>query len=490
MIPSKKTDWYEQVLRWLTSRSVPAVVALAAACATLWLWRCWCLFPSLFFNEVRLEPSFLLANGFSVYPGPGEGPVTTWIYGPTTPLLFLPATLASSAAAALMAAGAINTIIVVGSVLLVCALWPAPAGSSLTTSDRIAAGLLCIAVWPASSFQFIQADNVAVAFGLEGNLLLVRSRSDGSRARWLAALAAVAAVGSKQTALGVVIAQVIWLGWTEGRRSAVHHAIRVAAGGIALALATVAYFGPRGLWLNLVSIPAQLPWTDQGGIRLSDLAPLLAVHIGAPLFVLVLARRRIWYRESPLLFPALAWTAALPFGVASLLKIGGNINSLESLLLFLPPALLIFCVSQRSGKSVRDGLAVAALCILLFRIGQTPAALWRPRVAHLHQAKLLTEQLPGKLWFPWNPLITFYSDHRFDHVEDGLYVRFVAGQPLTRAEARMYLPPDWHGMALRRGDSDWGLATHLCPPNAEVREVGFWTLHVWSAPNSAVTAPQ
>ena len=45
------------------------------------------------------------------------------------------------------------------------AFWPA----SLSRAQRFAAGLLAIVIWPFASFQYLQADNVAIAIGLLAN---------------------------------------------------------------------------------------------------------------------------------------------------------------------------------------------------------------------------------------------------------------------------------------------------------------------------------
>jgi len=472
----------------LASRVTRLSVALATGGVALWLWHCWCVFPSQLFNELRLEPSFLLANGVPIYPDPTEGPVTTWIYGPLSPILFLPATLAGSAASALMIAGFINLLIVVGSLSLTCALWPVAEGSRLTALDRLLGILVCIMVWPGSSLQDLQADNAAVAFGLIGNLFLVRARPGAVNIRWCAAAMAVAAVGCKQTAWGALFAQILWLGWREGWRAGIGHAVRGAFVGAALALAALALFGPAGLWLNVVRLPSLLPWTNEWLARGRILAPYLAIHIAGPMIILVLARHRIWNRYSPLLLPALSWLAALPLGLAAVFKIGGTLNSLESYLLFLPSAIPTFVALQKKSRWIQPRIVAGVIAIAALRFYLVLGPRWVPRVAHFQEAKSIAAQSPQQIWFPWNPLITYYSDHRFDHVEDGMFVRFVCGLPLTMTEARAHLPPHWKGMAIRRGNPEWGLAIHLCPPDARLTETQFWTLRTWASQNPPSSA--
>ena len=96
----------------------PRLIPLALIAATLGalgcLWGAWCEFPSWAWNDVRLAPAFALRHGINPYPLLGEGPLFTWIYGPTGIFVNLPATFASTAQAAVQTACAINLLTVLG----------------------------------------------------------------------------------------------------------------------------------------------------------------------------------------------------------------------------------------------------------------------------------------------------------------------------------------------------------------------------------------
>ncbi|HUJ43473.1 MAG TPA: hypothetical protein VLW52_07695 [Opitutaceae bacterium] len=466
-----------------------AVFGAAAAAAALWLWMCWCVFPVSVWNDVRLAPAFALARGVPLYSGANSGAVGTWIYGPLPVLLLWPATLAASAGHALLIAGAVNLLTTVAAIAVVCAAWPVAQGYSLTRSDRFLAMALAIALWPRASWQYLQADNFTVAFGLVGNLLLVRAR--GPAWRWGAAAFAVAGLACKQTSVGVAIAQIIWLGITLGRAEALRHLGRCLGAGALGALAIGFGLGWNGVWLNLFDLPSRLPWTTEMVRRIVDLAPELTIHLVLPVLVMLLWRRAFWRRDSVLLLPSLAWLCALPPGVASLLKIGGTINSLQSLAYWLPPVLVAALAAARSARQLRwaiPGAALAGLAICTTRLAATPGHPWRPLTKHYRQAEVLAQSFPDQIWFPWNPLVTIYGENRFYHVEDGLYVRFLAGRPLALAHARAFLPPHMCVIALPRGGTDWGIALQFVPPNARRAEFGLWTLYSWPSEAPAGTA--
>ena len=468
------------------SRLFTASLALAAVAIAVWLWVCWCLFPVSVWNDVRLAPSLALARGVSFYPGERTGAVTTWIYGPLPVLAWWPAAWADSAAHALEIAGGINILSTVAAILAVCAWWPAPSGANLGWRERALAAALAIAIWPFATFQYLQADNVAIALGLMANLTLVRMPTRAGR--WGGALLAVAGLACKQTSIGIAAAQIVWLGVTAGPREAGRHIGRCTVWGLLLVGWMAASFDWAGLKMNLFTVPLHLPWAPNPWGRILDMAPELTVHLVLPALILVLGRRRIWTRGSELLLPSLAWLLALPTSIAAFMKFGGTLNSLQSLPYWLPPALVAGVAVLRprrhaAGVLVAAALAAAAICG--WRSSRERHFPVRPLTEHYRQAAQLARSLPGQIWFPWEPLVTIYSENRFYHVEDGLYMRFLSGHALTLAHARQYLPAHMAVIALRRRGSDWGLALQLAPADARVVDFGLWTLHTWPPPAPA-----
>jgi len=107
-------------LEWLTW----GILGLAGLLTAIWLWSCWCSFPSNPWNDIRVAPALALSRGISIYTPADAGPVSTWVYGPLPLLVLAPAGLASTAAGAIQVAGAIHILLRVLVVVLVCLLWP------------------------------------------------------------------------------------------------------------------------------------------------------------------------------------------------------------------------------------------------------------------------------------------------------------------------------------------------------------------------------
>lgn len=441
------------------------------------LWTSFCFFPLAEWNHVRLAPTFMLWFGPTPYPGLDGGPLTTWIYGPVPLLLNLPAVLAHDTIPALFIASLINLL---GAILPAAMAVFSLRGPSTTRTDRLWALWLCLALWPNSSLQYIQADNWAVAFGLLSNGLLLRARGGPGALLGLAGLSAALAVWSKQTALGLVAAQLLWLGWAVGLRGAGRYAIICAVCGLGLGAGFIAWFGFDRLWLNLVRIPGGLPFGADPVARTLAFWMHLAGYVLLPAAGLLIARRAVWKRDSHWLLPALSWLCLLPGALVVTFKIGGATNSLNSFLYLLPVGAVSVVAALRrlTPHAAAAWLAAGTLAVLTQQLASAPLLPLRPVTAQLVEAGQLARQFPGQIYFPWHPLVTFFSERRFYHAEDGLYTRHLAGLPLDPAIVRRDLPPAWSLTAIP-GWRDEGVYKQLQPPTAQLGYFGKWSIHTW-----------
>lgn len=463
-----------------TASRVWAILALAAA--GVWLWISWCRLPASSWNDLRLAAVFMAAHGEPVYSLPGEGVLNTWLYGPAPLWLWSPALLAPDAVSALLVAGGVNLAFHLGALGAVCLCWPA---AGATRADRLLALALTCLLWPEPAFRFLQSDNLVVAGGLIANLLLVHPRSRATAAgRWGAALATALALASKQTAVGLVAGQILWLWLAQDGRCAGRHVVRTAFCGAGLAAIAVAQFGARELWFGLVTVPGRLPWADDLAQRTRDTLPWLLLLWGAPAVVLA-ATRRHWRADSPALgLPIACWLTALPLGLAGLFTVGGSINHLHGYALLTPPALVVLLALARRATSRAVPLAAAlTVALVLGKIATTDhVPLW-PATERVRAADALVRLTPGELWLPWSPLVTWFAEGRFDHTEDGIYVRFITGHPVSLAHARAHLPPRCRAMLLPPG-ADWGVAIKLAGQPSTEREIAGWRLVRWAPPSS------
>jgi hypothetical protein len=119
-----------------------------------------------------------------------------------------------------------------------------------------------------------------------------------------------------------------------------------------------------------------------------------------------------------------------------------------------------------------------ALGILVGRIATRPVRMWQPlaAVAAYDDALDLSRELPGMVWFPWNPLVTVFSEGRLYHVEDGLYVRSLIGKTFSEPDDRKYLPERFAAITVSNHGSTWGIAEPLLQGPLQKIDLGSWTL--------------
>jgi len=423
-------------------------------------------------------PAFLARHGHDVYSTADNAVLNTWLYGPVPLWLWSPATLGWSAESALALGAAVNAGLTLSAIAFFCALWPDPA---LPAARRLFAFALAVLLWPAHAFQFIGPDNVAIACGLVGTLLLFRATVSPSRlAAWLAALGTAAALGSKQLSVALVLGQLLWLVRADGAAAAGRHLLRVLACGAALLLVALPQFGLRNLWFTGVVLPAALPWTEQWGERAAKVMPVLLGQGGVALFAL------LWWngRTSPTQRSGLrlglwCWLALLPLGLAAAFTLGGDVNSLHGGHYLLPIVLLTALAQPWSRRRAAPlfGL-LACLVVVLFRLPTQPAVTFKPVFTTPAAAREIHRQFEGRVWLPWNPLVAYFADGKFSHVEDGIFTRLIAGQPVGTTQVRQHLPtavravatPPWH---------HWGIAEKIAPPGARTILVDGWQITVW-----------
>ncbi len=456
------------------------LIATAIA-ALLCLWTAWCEFPIYSWNEARLVPAFALRDGLNPYPLIGGGPLLTWIYGPVGILINLPATFASSAVGALHLATLINFVVLFFPLAFIFADSVDFKGRSPTV--RWFAFTVAVLLTPRPNLVLQVADHAAIAFGLLSCWWLVRpSKRDNTRLG-VAALLCTLAIWSKQVTVFLVGAQVAYLFLTANRGAIPRYLLWLVVLNLtALGLAILA-FGWANLWLNLVAIPGRLPWADDIAARLAMRPWALIAQIALPgLGLIVLRVLNKWpARDSEsgrfFLITVLAFAVMLPVGFAAFLKIGGDTNVFHSWDYLLPGLLLAWLTAEKAGIGARYRALAVATCAVALRWTDVTRFPAKPLTAHLEAAERLMETHPHRLWFPRNPLITYYADGKLWHSEDGVQTRYLANYGLP--DFRGDLPPDLEGVAYPPAvDARFSMA--LLPEFDHEIEGPFWILHVRS----------
>ena len=445
-----------------------ATLALFGLLVAAWIWVCLCEYISNEWNAVRLTPTFMWWHGYSPYPGPGEGPVTTWIYGPTTLLFFSPAVLAQNTFNALFTAAWLNlalALVPLGMLLRVLSRQ----GEILSSTWAL---LLTLAMWPACNLVFEQADNTAIAASLLSLALLSGTRSPGRRELWLLAAAGALALWSKPTELGPVLGQFAWLALRHGRTAALRQVMRMAVAGGIVGIAFIAIFGAEGLVYNTFVIPSRIPWDNLWMKAIAPIyLPYVALYVILPVCLLAARWRKSLFMETPEQAGYWYFLLSLPFNIAGFATIGGNINSLHGCVYILP---CLAIAAARHRTWLPPAAIILALALQILPYADKPPSLASARQS-MKQAEQLADACRGEIYFPWNPLITFYSEQRFDHTEDGLLTRALTGEEISGEKLHAGLPPHLGYIAYQSGIRHSYFEERM-PRTLAIYYFGGWTL--------------
>lgn len=438
---------------------------------------------------MRLAPAFAVRHGINPYPLLGEGPLFTWIYGPTGIFVNLPATFATTAKAAVQTACAINLLTVLGPLAIIFF------GSAELRARGFAAPALALALAtllvPRATLLFQVADHSAIALGLLSCWCLARdAHPSGARLCAAAALCAFA-IWAKQISVLLLLAQIVFLLFSGERTAAVRYTAWVALFGFAALGAFVALFGFENLWLNLVAIPGRLPWTELWPRLTMRTWPLVAQIVVPALLLFAIWRKGLWptkEREQGRFFQiaVLAAAAMLPIGLVAFFKIGGDTNSLHSSHYLLPAFLLAWLTRDTSGTPAATFRLLAVLTIALAARTQDLRALpAHPGTRHFDSAVELAAAYPNALWFPQNPVLTFYLDGSLWHSEDGVLTRYAADHRIREPDFRRHLPRGLKG-AVYPATVDYPFAMPLLAEFNQTVRVPYWKLHLQATPPAAI----
>jgi hypothetical protein len=456
-------------------RQTPHRIALAAAALLLFFTVCHRLLETPFWslNGSRLMPSFALARGVNYYVLlPPGGPLYNSTYGPMTAIAYLPATLFPSPNSAVLAGAAITVVLCFSAAAF---LHFAPFKTGRGPVDGLAfltAGFLMCFLEPLKYSCFnIHADGPGLAFGAVACAALYSGRPD----KWRAALpvsawCAVLSIFCKQMFLPVPIALLVYLWAAEGRARAVRYLFwLVVAGGLAGG-ATLFVVGPERLYHCLIWVPALQPWNGPSRIVSAIQAMRSFIRLSMPVPALLLACLVYLWTSGRLRGPGLRGSmlralaanrcvplllvgvALLPFSIAGRAKTGGDTNSLSFALFFLTCGLTLMLADvsrdAQGGAARRLAVSVLVATLLPLALFEAPLALdIRASAKRLPQAaqEVAFEYLnrhPSEAYFPYLPLAHLYAEHQFRHFSFAIVDRLLAGEPVSSAEFRAYIPRD------------------------------------------------
>jgi hypothetical protein len=478
-------------------------------------------------SPVRLAPAFAIRYGETVYPGLNEGPVSGHIYGPMAALIYLPTTLCASPSAALRLGGLIAAAIFFLPMLAYLAV--AAGGSKRGLVWAGWGGVLFFLLVLRSdtlSYNafFIHAEAPALGFAVAACAVLVPGIAGSKWGLPLAALLVVGAVSSKQTLLPVMVALPLYLWWRDGLPVVARFCGWLAGALLVAGVIFSVWFGAEKLWLNEIVVPSNHPWlgslkdTSLPWIRGQDYGARLAVLVEAGLgllhrcakalvIMMGLAFGKAWENGSG--SSASSWLSRIksglrqPWGLTlwvalwlipttllGRVKAGGDNNAYGPATYFVCLSAVGWLMLTAQNWSAHRGCGCLRLQRFIWPglVGAQLLAAWMVVTevmnfqAHNHaamdRAVSYARAHPGRVYFPWNPLLTLMAEQRAYHFAYGVYDRELAGMPVTPEHFRAGLPADVQEVLYATHDERQLLAAYLTDFTEEVQlpELPGWAI--------------
>ena len=326
-------------------------------------------------SACRLAPTIGLVHGYPLYSPNSGGVINGWLYGPIAPLIWLPAGWADSPLPALAIASLIDLVFLLAP-LVIIARGHSDAHGGIRVSAFIYAAAGLVLVYPTWYMaSALCSDTIAVSLGVLSCLALTWNGPPKARNLLLGAALGVCAALTKQTEATLVLAQVGWVSWVHGRKTAAKLIGSYSACAAVAASIVFTAMTPRDVILNMWAIPGSQKlvgaWNG-AALELRDFLQYSLLFSVPCLFLWALANRRENVGARPsrndrgaLLF-LLVTLVQLPLGIAATIKIGGDRNSMHSVY-YLACAFLCF-----SGTRIRLGPAFGTLVRSISLISTMP----------------------------------------------------------------------------------------------------------------------
>ena len=358
-------------------------------------------------------------------------------------------------------------------------------------------GLLLLVPRLVEYLFWIQSDQVAIALSLFSCLFLVRHQASGSRtALCLAATLAVLSVWTKQIAIAVPLAHVTYLVVIKrDLRLAFRYLEWFSIVGIGISLLMIRLFGLDPLVYSLWIVPGGNHLKDSATVWMANPLELLKetglslIMVGV--FWRVAGRRKPggfnrWPNLKALVELLLTLAVCqLPFNLLGADKIGGGTNSFHLAVTTYVAALLCGVAAAGAWPEVIKRRYFTWMCVGAAVLGAAVTSIAYPmRLTpnpSLEAARILAEGHRGQIYFPRNPLVTWWTEKKAYHLEYSLIDQAVAGYPVSKERFWAYLPSDLRFWVIPSG-SDPGLATRLLKPRGRLESAGYVILFVSKQP--------
>src|SRR5579872_5552354 len=343
------------------------------------------------YNEMRGSPAVALAAGQRIYQGiEVTGPLFCVVYGPITYLIYAPMVWFREPKSALLM-GSFISLVFYSSPLIYMLLHfrKEPRRSSLSTAAMALLFFAFTLTSPALAYSstYVHADGPMLGLaGLATLVLYFHHESTGWIPPLACALLTVLAVGTKQTALPLMLGVPVIAWYLDNRRFSIRYLTGAAIfGSSGVGAIALLIHRPSDVVLNMwTQASGQFEWAKVP-VTLSalhtNLLPLLFTGMAITIAALAVPPRIPWREfRTLLIFPAIA-LALLPGSLLAMFFVNGDQNALSPFVYFaLLSVLMLVYASVARGFPTANywtaaTLTAAGLLVPMAMEGLRPAAL-------------------------------------------------------------------------------------------------------------------
>jgi hypothetical protein len=462
-------DRFTAALIPLSGASLLVEIAAEVSRGPFWLW-----------NDVRLARGVALGYGYKMYYDGHGGPIIGTMHAPLGFAVYIWIGLLRNPTLALLAGCTLSALFIFGPMAWVLLRANPTRPSSWKWRILLFLGCSLMAFFSAgltySAFR-IHADAAALGFAaMAAAFLYFGDRERTWRDLGLSAACAVLSVWSKQTLVPLLVALPAFVWMCEGTRQLCRYLTCLAVAGAAISALMLAAFGPlQPMWFNMFVVPMREPHLPEKNVlqKFWQLGTENLLPAAIILFLLLLPafisdggsrpdRGRFLAEHRWLVF-GFVGIAMFPTFVAGILKVGGDINhlSLVSLFMLLAAGTGLGAhlgeLEAARPEILRGAARTFTIIFVLIGMLRTPIAMFsvagsRPlRTNSSESAYRFEKAHPGEAYFPFNPLAVLLASGKLYHSDIGLKDRELSGYGIGGEQFRRYAPRDYRMIAIPTG---------------------------------------
>jgi len=463
------------ILDRLFAGTVAAALLFSAVCILSGIFTS----PYFNWNSQRLAWSFSAIFGYNLYYPLDTGPVLARMYGPVSPLIYIPAAIFRTPAAAIIAGSFISACLFFFPMLLM-SLNVKRKNSYGTIYILYALSFFVLMTFMSSTLKYvafnIHADASALGFAALACVFLCLAEKDLKLfPLLLSSLFCALSILSKQTMVPLFIALPLYILLSRGKACFWRYMALLSLSLIGVSLLFCIIFRPGILFDNMFTIPGRqpllydfkVPGNEAILLAIMDLVKrsrvLLVIFLALLLGDIRIENRKFSerIRGNPWALFAFVSLLMIPTSIIGRAKFAADVNTLSPSIYFLACAasllmMRFLSVYGRSCANTKAGFMklslIVFLVVLLNRnlpsfLASASDIAFLPRNQHT-LSYLYAKEHKDSAYFPESLLSNLLAEGKLYHSLDGLYDRDMSGIPVCQGHFNGYIPKHLRIIAL------------------------------------------